>query len=92
VARHEFGLRVPEDLSVVGFDDAGLAGWPTFNLTTFSQPAGPMVEATVGMIIDLMARPDQPARRCIVGGKLVVRGSAKLPEGEGPWSVAGIGR
>jgi len=37
-ARHEFGLRIPDDLSVVGFDDIEPAGWASYDLTTFHQP------------------------------------------------------
>ncbi|KXF75760.1 LacI family transcriptional regulator [Paramesorhizobium deserti] len=37
-ARQEFGLRIPEDLCVAGFDDIEQAGWSSYGLTTFSQP------------------------------------------------------
>lgn len=37
-ARHEFSLRIPEDLCVVGFDDIEQAGWSSYDLTTFAQP------------------------------------------------------
>jgi DNA-binding LacI/PurR family transcriptional regulator len=78
VARYEFGLRIPEDLSVVGFDDVGPARWPSYGLTSFSQPLEPMVDATLSMLSDLMERPGQPARRTIIGGELVVRASTRL--------------
>lgn len=38
VARHEFGLSIPDDLCVVGFDDIEQAGWTSYDLTTFRQP------------------------------------------------------
>ncbi|WQO30677.1 LacI family DNA-binding transcriptional regulator (plasmid) [Microvirga lotononidis] len=38
VARHEFGLSIPEDFCVVGFDDIEQAGWASYDLTTFRQP------------------------------------------------------
>lgn len=38
VARNEFGLKVPEELCVIGFDDIEQAGWSSYNLTTFRQP------------------------------------------------------
>jgi len=78
VARYEFGLNIPDDLSVVGFDDVGPAHWRSFDLTTFSQPLKPMVDATVSMLSDFFERPDQPPRRIIVGGELVVRSSARV--------------
>ena len=37
-ARHEFGVSVPEDLCIVGFDDIDQADWTSYSLTTFRQP------------------------------------------------------
>lgn len=34
-ARHEFGLRIPDDLCVIGFDDIEQADWESYRLTTF---------------------------------------------------------
>jgi DNA-binding LacI/PurR family transcriptional regulator len=79
VARHEFGLKIPEDLSLVGFDDVGPAGWRTFNLTSFSQPVDAMVDVTVSTMLALIEQPNQPPRRLVAQGELVVRGSARLP-------------
>lgn len=45
VARYEFGLRIPEDLCVVGFDDIEQAGWGAYQLTTFAQPLQHMAAA-----------------------------------------------
>ena len=50
--RFELGLRVPEDVSVVGYDDVAAAGWPSYDLTTVSQPAAEMVAATVEILLD----------------------------------------
>jgi DNA-binding LacI/PurR family transcriptional regulator len=80
VARHEFGLRIPEDLSLVGFDDVGPAAWKTFDLTSFSQPVETMVDAAVSTILALIEQPEQPPRRLIAQGELIVRGSARLPD------------
>jgi DNA-binding LacI/PurR family transcriptional regulator len=79
VARHEFKRSVPQDLSIVGFDDVGPAKWPSYDLTTYSQPLTPMVDATVGIVDDFIRNPDQPVRRIVVAGQLVVRGSARRP-------------
>jgi DNA-binding LacI/PurR family transcriptional regulator len=43
-ARHEFGLDIPRDLCVVGFDDIEQANWESYRLTTFRQPAAEMVD------------------------------------------------
>lgn len=79
VARHEFGLAVPEDLSVIGFDDIGPARWPSYNLTSYSQPLLPMVEATVQVLLECMEDPSRQMNSVVLKGQLVVRGSARRP-------------
>ncbi|MBC9176834.1 LacI family DNA-binding transcriptional regulator [Pseudoroseomonas ludipueritiae] len=81
VARHEFGLSVPEDLSVIGFDDVGPARWAGYDLTSYSQPLLPMVEATVTLLMECMEDPSRPMRGVVLEGQLVVRGSARRPAG-----------
>jgi DNA-binding LacI/PurR family transcriptional regulator len=45
VAKNEFGLRIPEDICIVGFDDIEQSGWLGYQLTTFAQPLGEMADA-----------------------------------------------
>lgn len=45
--RRELGLAIPEDLSVVGFDDVAMAAWPSHALTTVRQPVDEMLRSTV---------------------------------------------
>lgn len=79
IASSEFGLRVGQDVSVVGFDDAGPAGWPLFDLTTYAQPVQPMVDRVVSVVRELLLHPERPAVQEVVPGHLVVRGSARIP-------------
>jgi len=44
------GLRVPEDISVVGFDDILMAAWPAYGLTTIRQPIQEMVECAAKIL------------------------------------------
>jgi len=81
VLRYELGLRVPGDVSVVGYDDVTIAAWPSYDLTTVRQPANRMVEATVHTMLERISNPDAPARRVAIDGPLIVRGSARIPEG-----------
>lgn len=78
VLRFELGLRVPEDVSVVGFDDVPPAAWPAYSLTTWRQNTERMVGETVQMIL---AAPtgEAPAapRRVVLDGSLVIRGSTR---------------
>lgn len=77
--RHEFSIRIPEEVSIVGFDDVPLAAWPSFDLTTVRQQADKMVEAVVQLLQAQIDKEQTPARRITVGTQLVVRGSARLP-------------
>ena len=79
VARHAFGLTIPDDLSIVGFDDVGPARWPSFALTSYAQPLGPMVEATVELLMRALSGEGTAPEHVVVPGRLVVRRSARLP-------------
>lgn len=81
--RSGLGLRVPEDVSVVGYDDVPLAAWPAYDLTTLRQPSNRMVEATVDLLMERIETPEATPRKLAIGGPLVLRGSARVPEG---WS------
>lgn len=81
VARYEFGLNIPNDLSIVGFDDMTQARLPCYDLTTYAQPVGPMVDLTIGIINDFVRDPSQAPRRITVAGEFVIRGTARIPEG-----------
>jgi DNA-binding LacI/PurR family transcriptional regulator len=43
-------LRVPEDISVIGFDDVAIAHWPSYELTTVRQPIAQMVDKTAEIL------------------------------------------
>lgn len=75
--RHVCGLRVPEDVAVVGFDDIPMANWPSYQLTTVQQPLGRMVEATVGFLTERLERDTVEARVHVFPGTLIERASTR---------------
>ena len=78
--RFELGLRVPADVSVVGFDNVPQAAWGSYQLTTIEQPLAPMIEATVALLQRYLAGAVlPPAENVVVPGTLVVRESARRP-------------
>jgi DNA-binding LacI/PurR family transcriptional regulator len=78
--RHDLGLRVPEDVSVIGYDDVPMAAWPAYALTTIRQPVNRMVTATVDAILGLIDGTAIP-QKTRIDGPLMVRRSARIPEG-----------
>lgn len=85
--RREMRLRVPEDVSVVGYDDVAMAAWPAYDLTTVRQPANRMVARTVDKLIAMIEEGDVRPQKIEIDGPLKVRGSARLPTG---WSDEGV--
>ncbi|MGW4161514.1 LacI family DNA-binding transcriptional regulator [Streptomyces sp. NPDC004788] len=78
-AARELGLRIPEDLSVVGFDDLPLARWVGPPLTTVRQPLTEMAETAARLAIDL-ARGVRPGTlRVDLATSLVERRSTAPP-------------
>jgi DNA-binding LacI/PurR family transcriptional regulator len=74
-AVRDFGLRVPEDIAFVGFDDLPLASLSNPPLTTVQQPISEFGENAVEMLIDLIENGIQPPRRLIMDTELVIRDS-----------------
>lgn len=81
VLREELGMRVPEDVSVIGYDDAPMASWKTFDLTTIRQPLSRMVDATTRTLLREIADPSRPPERIEIPGEMIIRGTARLPKG-----------
>ncbi len=79
VLRFELGITVPDEVSVVGYDDVPLAAWPSYDLTTVRQRANVMVAQTVEMLMSRLDDPETPARRITIDGPLIIRGSARKP-------------
>lgn len=78
--RHDLGLRVPEDVSVVGFDDVPQSAWSAYRLTTVAQPLDAMLAATTELIERSFGNDSPSAgREIVLAGRLIVRASARIP-------------
>ena len=71
------GLRVPEDLSVVGFDGIPQAALVHPPLTTVSQPLTKMGRVATQMLLDRLNDPGKPIRRVELPTELIIRGSCR---------------
>ncbi|MGW2467834.1 LacI family DNA-binding transcriptional regulator [Streptomyces bauhiniae] len=79
-AARELGLRVPEDVSVVGFDDLPVARWVGPPLTTVRQPLTEMAEAAARLVLELgRGERERTATRLELATSLVVRSSTAAP-------------
>lgn len=61
VARYEFGMQIPNDLCIVGFDNIEQAGWVGYQLTTFAQPLDKMADA-INQLLDCKSAEYRPQK------------------------------
>ena len=80
-AARQLGLRIPEDLSVVGFDDVQTAAFLGPALTTVRQPLQDMARAAVRMLVEALSTDDVIQPHIIMPTSLVVRNSTQQLEG-----------
>ncbi len=77
-ARDVFRLRIPDDLSIVGFDGAAPATWSSYRVTTIRQPVRIMAEAAVEMLVERIQNPLLPVERRLFAGEFVAGSSARI--------------
>jgi LacI family transcriptional regulator len=78
-ALHGAGLRVPDDISVVGYDDIPLASYTIPRLTTIAQPARQIGQLAVRRLIESLRKEDtSPEHECLPVN-LVARDSCAPP-------------
>ncbi len=70
------GTRVPEDVAIVGIDDASFASFLPVPLTTVRQPCHEIGAAALRTMLDRIDRPKGPARELLLDGQLVIRSSS----------------
>lgn len=74
------GVRVPEDVSIVGHDDQPIAAYCPVPLTSVSQPVDEIVQAVVETLTARLSGDTQPPRTITIRGRLIERQSvAPLP-------------
>lgn len=77
--RGDLGLRVPDDVSVVGYDDVQMSAWKIYDLTTLRQPANRMVEATVDLLLSMIDDEPVGSLKIEIDSPLILRSSARIP-------------
>lgn len=91
-AARDLGLRVPEDLSVVGFDDVALAQNSNPRLTTVHQPIRQKGEESARLLFRMIANPDseRPEHK-ILETRLIIRDSTAAAQRQGGARSSGTG-
>ena len=75
------GRRIPDDLSLVGFDDLPMARWFSPPLTTVRQPLTEMGRTAASMLLGMIEDGEPHGRQVELATELVVRSSTAPPPG-----------
>jgi LacI family transcriptional regulator len=75
----ELGYKVPDDFSLVGFDDIQLAQVTSPSITTVRVDRQALGQLGAQLLLGRISAPDRPAIKTIVGVKLIERASACAP-------------
>lgn len=78
---HARGIRIPDDLSIVGFDDMSFASAGPLQLTTVSVPRQSMGERAAGLLLERVAGYDGPPREVLLSYQLQIRATVGAPVG-----------
>jgi LacI family transcriptional regulator len=74
-AVRESGLRIPDDISIIGFDDVPQASFVYPKLTTVRQPLEQMGQVAVKLLLEQIEDPSRPPQRVALATQLVIRDS-----------------
>ena len=70
----EKGLRIPQDVKVIGFDDISMSKYMDPPLTTVKQPIYQLGEESVRMLIDIIEKKDSGKKK-VLETELIIRGT-----------------
>jgi DNA-binding LacI/PurR family transcriptional regulator len=71
------GLRVPDDIGVIGLNDMEMAGWENINLTTIRQPVSEIIKASLELIESMLDGPDHKPESRLFPCKVIERGTLR---------------
>ena len=77
-AKNVLGLKITEEVSIIGFDDIPMSSWSSYSLTAVRQPIQRMVDASVEELLNRIENPEREPLQEVIPGELVIPGSARI--------------
>lgn len=74
-AIQEAGLRVPEDIGLIGLNDMDMSRWQNINLTTIRQPIAEIIEASIDLVVDTIEDPNRHPETRLFPCRVIERGT-----------------
>jgi DNA-binding LacI/PurR family transcriptional regulator len=75
------GLRVPEDVGLLGLNDMEMARWQNINLTTIRQPIPEIINSSVELVVSMLDKPDRYPEARLFPCRLIERGTLRPVSG-----------
>lgn len=76
-AAQSLGIRVPEDLSVIGVDNVETSRMTFPPITTIAQPGFQMGQQACSILVEKIGNPELPPRHILLSTELIIRGSTR---------------
>ena len=73
------GVKVPDELTIVGFDDIPMAAWKVFDLTTMRIDLSDLAGQAARLLVARMGDPERPFERVVLTPQLILRGTHAPP-------------
>ncbi|MEM7303200.1 MAG: LacI family DNA-binding transcriptional regulator [Pseudomonadota bacterium] len=71
------GLRIPDDIGFIGFNDMTMSEWAAYDLTTVHQPTSDIIRSSIELVASLVNEPDRSIENRIFACTVVERGTLK---------------
>ena len=76
-AMQDAGLRVPDDIGIIGLNDMAMARWPNINLTTIRQPIAEIIASSIDLVVGTIADPDRHPETRLFPCSVIERGTLR---------------
>ena len=71
------GLKVPDDIGIIGLNDMEMSRWPNINLTTIRQPIRQIIDSSIELVVAMLDDPDRHPEARLYGCEIVERGTLR---------------
>ena len=76
-AVRERGLRVPDDIGIIGLNDMEMSRWQNINLTTIRQPVRDIIDSSIELVVAMLETPERQPEARIFACEVVDRGTLR---------------
>ncbi len=76
-AIRDAGLRVPDDIGIIGLNDMEMSRWENINLTTIRQPVAQIIGASIDLVVETIQHPDRHPETRLFPCRVIERGTLR---------------